>query len=253
MRKFIVNSSLLIVHCFFLLSIINYLLPIVYAADSSPSADIQAKLAELKKEIASKAAQIKQEVNRKLKDKAYVGKVQSKSDTSLTLAVEGGPKLISINQDTIWGSNVKSKVKFSSKTIQLEDYMAALGDADETGVLSARKIILLPSPNSESKTFLWGQIISISDKLLTIRGNNFKNVAATLSVSSEVKINDFVILTGYKGKNDIFDARFVYVIPRGASLKPKKVVYPERSRGATPSAQTASPSATPKTPKPTSR
>ena len=42
----------------------------VAAVDSTPSAEIKAKLEELKKEIASKAAKLKQEVNRKLQNKA---------------------------------------------------------------------------------------------------------------------------------------------------------------------------------------
>lgn len=210
----------------------------VRAADATPSADIKLKLDELKREIASKAAQIKQEVDRKLKDKAYIGKVKTKSDTSLTLATRSGPKIASINQDTIFESNIKSKKKFSQKLVSEEDYIAALGDIDETGVLIARKIILLPEPNDKQRTFLWGQIISISDNLITLKDRNFKNSAAILPASSSIKQNNFVILVGNKDKNDIFKADFVYVLPQSGVLKPRKA--------ATPSAQTASPSAKPK-------
>lgn len=222
----------------FLLPTTTYVLQPIYAAESSPSADIKSKLEELKKEIASKAAQIKQEVDRKLKDKAYIGKVKTKSDTSLTLATRSGPKIASTNQDTIFESNIKSRRKFSQKLITEEDYIAALGDIDETGVLIARKIILLPEPSEKQRTFLWGQIISISDNLITLKDRNFKNTAATLPASSNIKQNNFVILVGNKDKNDIFKADFVYVLPQSGVLKPKKV--------ATPSAQTASPSAKPK-------
>lgn len=208
------------------------------AADSTPSADIKIKLEELKKEIASKAAKLKQEVNRKLKDKAYVGLVKAISETSLTLAAESGPKIVSINQDTVFESKIKSKQKFSQKSLSEENYVAALGDIDETGVLTAKKIILLPTPNSQLKTYLWGQTISISDKLITLKSRDFKNVAASLPAESKVSLNDFVILTGTKDKNDIFKARFVYVLPQGGIIKPKKV--------ATPSAQTATKSATPR-------
>lgn len=222
----------------------------VFAADSTPSADIKLKLEELKKEIASKAAKLKQEVNRKLKDKAYVGKVKSKSDTSFTLSASSDPKLVSFNQDTVFESQIKGKTrstssgqaKFSQKTISPEDYIAALGDVDETGVLTAKKVILLPQPKTSSplteKTYLWGQIISLSDKLITMKSKDFKNVAVSLPARSEVKLNDFIILTGSKNKNDIFEAGFVYVIPQGVVIKPKKV--------ATPSAQTSSPSVKPK-------
>lgn len=209
----------------------------VLAVDSTPSADIKSKLDEFKKEIASKAAQLKQVVDRKLKDKAYVGTVKTVSDNSLTLAAESGPKMVSTNQDTVFESNIKTKQKFSQKTLSEENYIAALGDIDETGVLIAKKIILLPAPNSELKTYLWGKVIAISDQLITIKDKELKNNAASLPDSSDVSLNYFVILTGSKGKNDIFDAGFVYVIPQGGILKAKKM--------ATPSAKLATPSATP--------
>lgn len=227
---------------FVLLSTVHCNLFPTYAAGSTPSAEIKFKLEELKKEIASKAAKLKQEINRKLKDKAYVGLVKASSETSLTLAAQSGPKMVSINQDTVFESRIKSKQKFSQKSLSNEDYVAALGDIDETGVLTAKKIVLLPTPNSKPKTSLWGQVISISDKLITLKDKNFKNTAATLLASSEVRLNDFVILTGSVDKNDIFDTEFEYVIPQGGILKPKRI--------ATPSPKIATKSATPK---PTSR
>lgn len=217
--------------------IINFIIPIAYAADSTPSADIKLKLEELKKEIASKAAKLKESVDRKLKNKAYVGEIKSKSDTTLTLAAESGPKIVNINQDTVFESKIKSRQKNLLNNISTEDYIAVLGDSDETGVLTAKKIILLKPANLKPKTYLWGQIISISDQLATLKNNEFRNIAVSLPTEPAVKLNDFVILTGTKNKNNVFDAEFVYVIPQGAILKPKKLVYPEASRGATPSAK----------------
>lgn len=216
-----------------------------YAADSSPSADIKSKLEELKKEIASKAAKLKQEVGRKLTNKAYVGKVKASSETSLTLAAASGPKIVSINQDTVFENKIKPKQKLSPKSISLEDDVVALGDVDETGVLIAKKVLLLLPTKLPPKTYLWGQIISISDRLVTLKDRDFKNVAASLPAELKVKINDFVIITGNKDKNDIFKAQFVYVIPQGATLKPKKVVSPSmlQRSGTTPSAKLATPSA----------
>ncbi|MBU1000471.1 hypothetical protein KKE78_03705 [Patescibacteria group bacterium] len=207
------------------------------AVESSPSAQTQIKLEELKKEIASKAAKLKQVVNRKLKDKAYIGKIKSISDTSLTLATESSPKIVSINQDTVFENEIKKKTKLSGKTLVEDDYIVALGDTDEVGVLTARKVILLPESPEQQKTFLWGQIISISDQLVTIKNNESKNTALTLPSGSKVKLNNFVILTGFKGKNDIFKTEFVYIVPQGGIIKPKKI--------ATPSSEISSPSAEP--------
>ena len=246
MRKWTMDNgqwTILIAFFVFQFSIVNFQLsiPVAYAADSTPSADIKGKLDELKKEIASKAAKLKEQVDRKLKNKAYVGKIKTRSDTSITIAVRSGPKIISINQDTNFDSNVKGKQKFSAKTISEEDYVATLGDIDETGVMTAKKIILLSTSNSQPKTYLWGQIISVSDKLVILKSRDLKNVAVSMPPNN-VKLNDFVILTGSlneqsssSGKNEIFEAGFVYVIPQGGIIKPKKI--------ATPSVQIATPSA----------
>lgn len=216
MKKLLVISSLFVV-----LFAQN-----AYAVDSSPSADVKTKLEELKKEIASKAAKLKSQVDYKLRNKAYIGELKAKSDTTLTLATASDPRIVNVNQDTVYEGKIK-----------LENYVAALGDSDETGVLTAKKVILLPTAKSQKpKAYLWGQIIAISDELTTLKNNEFKNVAVLLPLRPEVKLNDFVILTGSKDKNNIFDAGFVYVIPQKGFIKPKKEVYPERSRGATPSA-----------------
>ena len=245
---------------FFLLSAVTCTLYPILAADSTPSADplrqsdseasIKAKLEELKKEIASKAAKLKQVVNKKLKDKSYIGKVKHVSLTSLTLATKNGPKLVNINQDSEFNSNISGK-KYSQKNISEEDYLATLGDVDETGVLTARKIILLPTSNKEPKIYLWGQIISSSDKLVTLKDPKSKSITVSLPNSSKVSTLDFVILTGSFGKNDIFEADFVYVIPQGGIIKPKKMATPS-AQVSTPSSKIASPSARPPA-KPASR
>ena len=219
-----------------IITIIIFIIPAAKAVESTPSAEIKMKLEELKKEIASKAAKLRQEVGNKLKDKAYVGKVKTKSLSAITLATKNGSKIVNINQDTQFDSKIKGK-KYSLKLLSEEDYLAALGDVDETDALTARKIILLPTANSELKTYLWGQILAVSDTLITLKDSKLKNVAVSVPNPSFVRVSDFVILTGYWGKNDIFKAEFVSVskggIPAG---RPKKVATPS-SKNATSSSQ----------------
>lgn len=205
--------------------------PAVQAADSTPSADIKAKLEELKKEVASRAAKLKQEITKKLNNKAYVGNVKSISSSSLTLASSAGPKLVSINQDTFYESKVKTKTKFSQKSLSEEDYLAALGDVDETGVLLAKKIVLLPTTNQKPTTYLWGQIISVTEKLFTLKDPSGKNIAATIPSEYEAKLNYVIIATGVFNKNEIFEAEFVHVI---SSKKPNPTPK-ESTKSASPS------------------
>lgn len=198
-----------------LITIVIFITP-AYAAESTPSADIKSKLEELKKEIASKAAVLKAEVNRKLQDKAYVGTIEGKTQNSATLATRNGAKIVSINQDSVFESKIKTRKSLTLKTLSTKDYIAALGDIDETGVLTAKKIILLPEKKLPAKTYLWGQVISISDKLITLKDRDLKTHAVSLSslkTSPNLKKNDFVIAVGSFTKNDIFEASFVHVLP----------------------------------------
>lgn len=243
MRKFIVYGLSFMVYLFVLtIYDIQYT---IYAAESTPSSGIKAKLEELKKEIASKAAKLKQDISRKLKDKAYIGKVKSLSDHSITLGALSGPKIVSLNQDTVFESEIKRKIKFSEKSIEPEDYIAALGDIDETKVLTARKVILLPTIEKSKKTFLWGQVVSKTGKQITLKKNDSKIVTAILSTPTEINLDDFLIITGTFDKNDVFDAQFAYVILQKNNLSPDKT--------ATPSAKTASPSAKITSPNPKSK
>lgn len=220
------------------------------AVDSTPSASIKAKLEELKRQIASKAAALKKEVDKKLSNKAYIGSVKTRSDKTITLASSTGPKLVTVNQDTVYETQSK-KTKYSFKALEEEDYIATLGDIDETGILIAKKIILLPTPAAPTKTFIWGQVVSTAEgeSSFLLRSKDLKNT--TVATSSEttlkraeqeisfadIKEGDFVIATGIVGGSKILKSDFLYVLPTGGYLKAKK---------------SATPSATPKTSKPSS-
>lgn len=205
------RGKLILVVLLLFLYPLRFTLHPTFAADSTPSANIASKLKEFQKGAASKAAQLKELISKKLQNKAFVGSVQSKSGNSITLSAKSGPKIVSINEDTVFDSNIKGK-KYSSKKITAGDFVAALGDVDETGILNTKKIILEASPSGQPKTYLWGRIISGSDQLITLRDADLKNTAVTFPKGSKPKTNNSVILTGSFNKDGIFEAGFVYTI-----------------------------------------
>lgn len=250
--------SILSIFLFFYIPNTIYQIPKIYAADSTSSADpdligtdLKDKLLQLQKEIASKAAQLKQEINKNLQNKAYTGNVTTKSDNSLTIAIENGAKIVSLNQDTEFNSNIRKTVRYSLKTLKAGDFVAALGDIDENEVLTARKVILWPTPSKDSKTHLWGQVSLIADELITLETKDGKNI--TVGVTSQTDLekdgksvspsdlikNNFVIITGVMGKNEILSADFIYIYSQPAFLKPKKIATPsaEANKSATTSAK----------------
>lgn len=274
------NSQLTIIAllAFFLLSIFHFQLSIstVLAVDSTPSANIKEKLDSLKKEIASKAAALKQEVNQKLQNKAYVGVIKTKSNNSVTLAAKSGSKIINVNQDTLYQGTTNpsatpttkktptpKKVTVTFELLKEEDFIVAMGDIDDTGVLTAKKLILLPTVNVEPKTHLWGEVISVSsDRLLTVknRGGENKTVSVLGEASfkmgsqdaslADVKKGVYIITSGLLKKDGTLSAEYVYIIPQGTQTpKPTSTA----SASATPKTS-AKPIASPKsasTPKPT--
>lgn len=193
----------------------------VLAAESSPSADIKAKLEQLKQDIASKAAQLKQEVNKKLQNRAYIGPIKVKSQYSLTLASNSGPKLVTINQDTNFESKVKKVKSYSFKNLTDGDFVATLGDIDDVQVLTAKKVLLLDPPKMATKSAVWGQIVSIIDDNLTIKNREKKSIYIDASKADQpkFKLNDFVIVSGTEDKENSIKASFIHVLQTTTSTK----------------------------------
>lgn len=241
MRNFKLFILIAIFLISFFINVIN-----VSAIEATPSGDIKTKLKALQDEIASKAAKLKTEISSKLQNKSYWGIVKSKTDNTITLATRDGSKIISVNQDTLYSY---SKGKLSLKTINTDDFLVALGDIDDTGVLTAKKIIKTSAvefPNLETN---WGIVTNIGENQFTIQTKDGKNIVISIDKEtnlkfgeaaadlSDIKLKKAVITVGESNKNGV-KARFVYILPY-TSLNLKTSLTPTSS-------PTASPSATPK-------
>lgn len=196
-----------------IITVIIFIPSTAHAIDSTPSADVKSKLEDLKLEIASKAAKIKQEITQKISNKAYIGTIASKTSTTLSITTKSGTASATITQDTVYSPQ---------KFLKLGDFIAALGEVDETGLLHAKKIAFLPASPAGGPTILWGQIISITDDLATLKNREGKIGTISLKkIQENIKLNDFVIVVGFPNKNGILEARFIHIIPQGFVLKPK--------------------------------
>ncbi len=163
----------------------------VYAQTASPSASLKDKIKALQTEIASRAAQLKQDVNKKLQNKVYVGVVQSKSPTSLVLVTRTGNKNITINEYTDYvGDN-----KITAKTLAENDYVAALGDVDDNEVLIAKRIVRLPTTTNTERQVVAGTIMSFINPNVTLKTHSGQTLELTVdkSVSDKVKLNKAII------------------------------------------------------------
>lgn len=217
-----VNSRLTLMT---LILVVYYLLPVtVQAADSSPSAIIRSKLRALQDEVASRAAKLKVEVAKSLQNKFYVGVIDQKSSKSWIIITNSGQKNIVIGDD----------VDYRGKSFIIGNAIAALGDVDETGVLTAKRIVkLAQNPNLQLEV-LHGEVLSKDNSLLQIKlaGGQTASVSANLQTRykmgrddasfDDIKLNKIISVVSVKSTKDL-KARFIYITPYSARSKIPKV------------------------------
>lgn len=232
MKKFVVRGSLFVV---LLLSTIYYLPSTSHAvkptSTATSSSNFQAKLKALQDEIASKAANLKQEVSKKLQNKAFIGFVKSKSSTSLTLASDTGTKIITINEFTEFAGGTKTK-KFNLSSLETDTFLAALGDIDETEVLTAKRIIKLDPKEIKRKT-VFGTVITLGEQTLTIKtvdgqklnfsisNKTIYQLGKTKADFDDIKLNKPIVVVSVESASSP-KARFIYILPYSSNVKPEK-------------------------------
>lgn len=240
-----------------------YSIPIVQAVDSSKSgvlaetkasttsSSIVEKLNALKAEIASKAAKLKQEVNKRIENRAWIGVIKEKGATQITLTTMQGDRTVILNEYTIYQSKGKTATG-SLKDFNVEDYIVAIGDVDDQNKLIAKKVIKTVRKTSNKKIF-WGQVQSLTSGQINLKGvdGNLTVVPTSKTLyylgNEEASIVDakkdkFLVAVGTTpSSKESMAASMIYYIPSTGYFKPEKKV-------ASPSG-TTSPSATPKSTK----
>ncbi len=223
-------------------------------SESTSSSSLATKLNALKEEIASKAAQIKQNVTKKIQNKAFFGIVSDINENTLSLETISGKKIVLTNEYTEYSSKLSTKKKISLETIQESDALAALGDMDDKNNLVAKKIIILPKVATDSAKLTWGQIQSLSGSTIIIkdRDNQTKNIKTSFATNfflgpSEASLTDakkgkYLVAKGVpQGNGTTINSNYIFFIPSTGFVKPEKKVV------ASPSAEIKiSPSPSPK-------
>ncbi len=224
-----------------------YSVSTVYAADASPSpsADIQTKINELKKEIASKAATLKLEVNKKLQNKAVKGTITEINGNNLTISTLNNQRIIVTNEYTNFQDDTQSKKNLALKDLKKDDLVVGLGDMDDKNYLTAKKLIRLPSKKTYLPKAIWGQIVGVSNNFLTLKLRSAEKLVLKTTQNttfrlgneealiSDAKINMFT--AGIKESSESANLRFVYVIPTGGQIKPENKASPSASIAPSPS------------------
>lgn len=215
----------------------------VLGDESSPSGSVQEKLNQLKSEIASKAAEIKAEIGRKIENRAWNGSIISKGEGEIVVNNGIEDRKIKVNEYTLLTTG-KTKDKGVLKDLVVGDFIVAIGDVDDKQVLMAKKILRIKKVVI-NKNLVWGQILSNTGGLVNLRtlDGNKEIVTNEGTVfwlgSKEASIQDAkkdkFLLTVIEGSSSAkLVADTIYFIPTIGFFKPEKV--------ASPSAKVVSPS-----------
>lgn len=201
----------------------------VNAEDATESGLVQ-KLNALKNEIASKAAEIKNEVNKKVQNKAIIGKILLIDSTEMTVQTVNSTKTVKFDEFTsvIGAKNKEIKVD----TLEPDDNIAALGDIDDKNNLVAQKLVFLENFASNSAKLVWGQIQKSAGSTITVKTkeNQTINLITNAQTSfllgnneasiADAKVEQYLIARATQQKDGSFKARFIYFIPSMGFTKP---------------------------------
>ncbi len=244
---------------------------LVSAKDSSTSGEVQgttiasdssslaSKLKDLEKQIASKAAQLKSEMTKKLQNKAYFGIITDISNKKITLESTLDNKQVVVNEYTDFTLPLKKGAKAKTSSIDdlsKGDFISTLGDIDDKNVLTAKKLIKSDPIATDSAKFIWGQIQAVSNGTIVLKTKDNQKAFVYTSPQTDfflgteeasladVKVTKFMVGKGKQDKDGNIQASFVYLIPGIGFIKPEKKIA---SPSAKPTASTsAKPSITPK-------
>ncbi len=203
---------------------ITYYIPVL-AQESSPSASplensFLQKLNELREEVASKAAQIKLDINKKLQNKVHIGEISGITETEIKLLTRNEEKKIILNEYTEY-DNETPRPEFGD--FKNRDYIAALGDIDDKGSLVAKKVVRLEKKEPDKKKFYFGQVKQVISSTITIdtKANENLNIVASNdtqygtgndeAVFSDIKVGARIVVVGIPNENGIIQAEFIYL------------------------------------------
>lgn len=230
-RAYSVERIVIFTLCFVLLSIPYTLTPIPsLAQEASPSGSLIQKLDELKKDIASKAAEIKTAVNKKVQNKAIFGRILTLGDTNMTIQTPASVKNVNFDEFTeVIGSGNK-KIKIT--TLEEGDDVAALGDFDDKSNLAGKRIVFLDKYATSSGELVWGQIQKTTGGVITLKDKSGAGRKITTNTdttyllgNNEASIADaraekFMVAKGTVAKDNSLRAKFIYFIPAVGFVKP---------------------------------
>lgn len=204
------------------LLVLNQLMtvPVMAQTPATQSAEIQSKLKDLESEIASKASQLKDQISKKLQNRAFIGSISSVDASGMEIRVGLNDKKVTFKDYTVYSGK-----KVTDQTdLKVGDPVAALGDVDPDEVLSAKKIIKLSSVPTV-KTITYGHITAndshgiilttLDNKQHSISTDKYTDIYSDQGrvKSGAIKTGTAVIVSGIINQDNSIQASLIYLPP----------------------------------------
>ena len=215
----------------------------IQAQESSPSGSIADKINALKQDIASRAAQLKTEITRKVQNKAIIGTILEVRDSEIIIETLDSTKTVKYDEFT-QARGLKNK-EIKIETLEAGDKIAALGDMDDKNNLITQRVVFLENFASNSAELVWGQIQKAQGASLTIQNKSGTTEIITTNSQTQfflgneeasiidAKVEKHLLARGTRQKDGSLRAKFIYFIPSSGFTKP---VEKSPIRNASPSA-----------------
>lgn len=225
----------------------------VEATSSSKSANLPQslvdKINELKKEIASKAANLKNEVDKKLSNRIVVGVITQVDLESNKISIQSGndTKVVAINDYTAFQNDLKKTSKVSIKDFSKDDFIVALGDLDDKNILNAKKLIKTTQPKNKV-VILAGQVLSTNNPNFNLLTKDNQNLTVETTANTDIFVNTteaafsdikpkiFLITVGEKTSDKIQSSDFIYISKNLTQIKIEKQNATNSATNSTPAA-----------------
>ncbi len=194
MKKIFLITSIFIVLAFLSSSVLA-------EQESSPGSDLTDKIKERLQETAEEGIQtIKDEIEEKTnrpRTKAFIGNVDSVSDTTISLVYKEQKYVINYNDSTVFEKSPGSKT-LEADDIQPEDFLIAMGFVTvDNQSLDAKRILSIKQPSSPpTRQLLSGKIKEIDgnkisfDSKTNAKGCSAHNIWPTLFPKITMTIGD---------------------------------------------------------------
>ena len=165
----------------------------------------------VQKKVAEELNAIKNEV----KKRAYLGTISAKSDATITITtLRNTTRTATVTPDTT--IKLAGGADGTSADIKTGLFVLAMGDADGTGTLTAKRILVISKPAEDKRRAVFGSVTKVTSTTITLKDWTIKLSSTTKYTGktklSDIKVGSKVIIVGTVTSDKNLTAKLVHLL-----------------------------------------